>query len=268
MSIGEAQPISASGRDLMLAVDISGSMGQEDMLIQGQAMPRITVVKAVVNAFVEQRKGDKLGLILFGSQAYIQSPLSFDTDTLNTLMREAQVGFAGKQTAIGDAIGFAIKRLRQRPENDRVLILLTDGADTASTLPPLQAANMAAREKIKIYTIGIGASEMEVSGLFGSRFGARKINPSADLDEKTLREIAHQTGGEYYRAHNPQELQSAYQAISALEPVEQEQEMFRPQHSLTHWPLLLALISFAIFVIQRSDIIRTRFTASGENQDA
>ncbi len=256
--LGEPVPLHTSGRDLMLGVDISGSMGQEDMVIQGEGLPRLTVVKAVVNAFVQQRKGDKLGLILFGSRAYIQSPLSFDTETLNILMSEAQVGFAGKATAIGDAIGFAIKRLRQRPENARVLILLTDGADTASTLPPLQAAEMAARENIKIYTIGMGATEMEVPGLFGSRLGARKINPSADLDEDTLRSIAQQTGGEYYRARDPEELQSAYRAIAALEPIEQEQEMLRPQRSLLHWPLAAAVLFSLIFALQRSGLASTR----------
>lgn len=238
--IGDAVAMPTNGRDLMLAVDISGSMSQEDMIIQDEALPRLTVVKAVVNQFVEQRRGDKLGLILFGSQPYIQSPLTFDLDTVNTLMNEAQVGFAGKQTAIGDAIGFAIKRLRERPENSRVVVLLTDGADTASNLKPLEASKLAAAEKIKIYTIGVGATEMRVPGIFGSNFGARTVNPSADLDEGTLQSIADTTGGVYYRARNPAELQAAYAAIAALEPVEQEQEMLRPERSLLHWPLLAA----------------------------
>jgi Ca-activated chloride channel family protein len=238
--IGDPVAMPTQGRDLMLAVDISGSMSQEDMIIQNEALPRITVVKAVVNEFVRQRQGDKLGLILFGSQAYIQSPLSFDLTTLATLMNEAQVGFAGKATAIGDAIGFAIKRLRDRPENSRVVVLLTDGADTASNLQPLQAADLAANEKIKIYTIGVGATEMEIPGIFGSRLGARTVNPSVDLDEGTLRAIAEKTGGAYFRARDPAELQAAYAAIADLEPVEQEQEMLRPERSLLHWALLLA----------------------------
>ena len=249
--VGEPQALPSSGRDLMLAVDISGSMAQQDMKIQGNALPRLTVVKAVVNEFVQQRQGDKLGLILFGSRAYIQSPLSFDLQTLGVLMDEAQVGFAGKQTAIGDAIGFAIKRLRQRPENSRVVILLTDGADTASTLPPLEAASVAAREGIRIYTIGVGATEMEVPGLFGSRLGARTVNPSADLDEKTLREIAHRTNGEYYRARDTEELQAAYAAIAALEPVDQEAESIRPRRSLLHWPLLAAAALSILSLLSR-----------------
>lgn len=255
--VGEPQALPSSGRDLMLAVDISGSMAQQDMKIQGNALPRLTVVKAVVNEFVQQRQGDKLGLILFGSRAYIQSPLSFDLQTLGVLMDEAQVGFAGKQTAIGDAIGFAIKRLRQRPENSRVVILLTDGADTASTLPPLEAASVATREGIRIYTIGVGATEMEVPGLFGSRLGARTVNPSADLDEKTLREIAHRTGGEYYRARDTEELQAAYAAIAALEPVEQEAESIRPRRSLLHWPLLAAALFATLSLLLRKPGVST-----------
>lgn len=239
--VGEPINLPTSGRDLMLAVDISGSMAQEDMIVNDNALPRITVVKAVVNEFVRQRRGDKLGLILFGSQAYIQSPLSFDLDTLQVLMDEAQVGFAGKQTAIGDAIGFAIKRLRARQQSSRVVILLTDGADTASTLPPMRAAELAAKAGIRIYTIGIGATEMEIGGLFGSRFGARTVNPSADLDEDTLRGIAETSGGQYYRARNPAELQQAYQDIATLEPIEQESQPLRPRRSLLHWPLLAAL---------------------------
>lgn len=252
MWIGEPVAMPTTGRDLMLAVDISGSMSQEDMVIKDRNLPRIAVVKAVVNEFVRQRQGDKLGLILFGTNAYIQSPLSFDLDTLSTLMNEAQVGFAGKQTAIGDAIGFAIKRLRKRPENSRVLILLTDGADTASTLKPLKAAQLAAAEKIKIYTIGVGATEMKVPGIFGSNFGARTVNPSADLDEGTLQTIADNTGGDYFRARNPAELQAAYEAIAALEPIEQEQEMLRPEKSLLHWPLLFAGAAMLLLAVNRN----------------
>lgn len=247
--VGEPVNLPTSGRDLMLAVDISGSMAQEDMVINDRALPRITVVKAVVNEFVRQRQGDKLGLILFGSQAYIQSPLSFDLDTLQVLMDEAQVGFAGKQTAIGDAIGFAIKRLRERQQSSRVLILLTDGADTASTLPPMRAADLAAKAGIRIYTIGVGATEMEIGGLFGSRFGARTVNPSADLDEDTLQGIAEATGGQYYRARNPAELQKAYSDIATLEPIEQDSQPLRPRHSLLHWPLLAALVCAGLMAV-------------------
>lgn len=261
--IGEPVALSTSGRDLMLAVDISGSMEQEDMMIGDRALPRITVVKAVVNEFIRQRQGDKLGLILFGSQAYIQSPLSFDLETVKTLMDEAQAGFAGKQTAIGDAIGFAVKRLRNTKNDSRVLVLLSDGADNASSLSPLQAAKIAASEQVKIYTIGVGATEMRVAGIFGSNFGARTMNPSADLDEEVLTAIAEATGGQFFRARNPAELQAAYRSIAALEPIEQERELLRPQRSLLHWPLLLATLLMALLAVLRSD-----FKIGGKRHDA
>ena len=131
--------------------------------------------------------------------------------------------------------------MRERQQSSRVVILLTDGADTASTLPPMRAADLAAKAGIRIYTIGVGATEMEIGGLFGSRFGARTVNPSADLDEDTLQGIAEATGGQYYRARNPAELQKAYSDIATLEPIEQDSQPLRPRHSLLHWPLLAAL---------------------------
>ncbi|TNE93284.1 MAG: VWA domain-containing protein, partial [Gammaproteobacteria bacterium] len=188
--------------------------------------------------FVERRQGDRLGLILFGTRPYLQTPLTFDRQTMNTLLNEAQIGFAGESTAIGDAIGLAVKRLQSRPENHRVLILLTDGANSAGEAQPLEAAEIAAREGITIYTIGIGA-EVVVERSF---FGSRRINPSRDLDETTLTAIADKTGGRYFRARNPDELQQIYAQLDQLEPVEQEAETLRPTKALFYWPLGVALL--------------------------
>lgn len=240
--IGEPIELPNSGRDLMLAVDISGSMRIEDMQ-RGQALiPRIDAVKEVGEDFIARRSGDRLGLILFGSKAYVQSPLSFDTRTVQRFLREAQIGFAGQETAIGDAIGLAVKRLRERPAESRVLILLTDGQDTASSVRPLDAAQLASDLGIRIYTIGIGADRMTLPGLFGSSFGSRQVNPSAELDEASLQEIARLTGGQYFRARNPQELATIYQLMDQLEPVEQETVSYRPRQALGYLPLLLALL--------------------------
>jgi len=245
--IGEAIELPNSGRDLMLAVDISGSMRVEDMKFGQHIVRRIDAVKQLGADFIERRLGDRLGLILFGTNAYVQSPLSFDTTTVKRFLEESQIGFAGQETAIGDAIGLAVKRLKERPADSRVLILLTDGQDTASSVRPLDAARLAARLNIKIYTIGIGADEMTVPGLFGSSFGSRQVNPSAELDEKGLEEIAGLTGGKYFRARNPQELADIYGLLDMLEPVEQDAEIYRPRQSLTYWPLAAALfISFLI----------------------
>jgi Ca-activated chloride channel family protein len=245
--IGEPIELPNSGRDLMLAVDISGSMRIEDMQLGQVVARRIDAVRQLGADFIARRSGDRLGLILFGSNAYVQSPLSFDTSTVKRFLLEARIGFAGQETAIGDAIGLAVKRLKERPAESRVLILLTDGQDTASSVEPLDAAKLAGNLGIRIYTIGIGADEMTLPGLFGSSFGSRQVNPSAELDEAGLQEISKITGGQYFRARNPQELANIYQLLDQLEPVEQETATYRPRQALGYLPLLLALaISFLL----------------------
>ncbi|MEM1111183.1 MAG: VWA domain-containing protein [Pseudomonadota bacterium] len=245
--VGEPLELPNSGRDLMLAVDISGSMRIEDMRLGSAPARRIDAVKQVGADFIERRRGDRLGLVLFGSNAYVQSPLSFDTSTVGRFLDEAQIGFAGQETAIGDAIGLAVKRLRERPAESRVLILLTDGQDTASEVRPIEAAKLASQLDIRIYTIGIGADEMTVPGLFGSSFGSRQVNPSRDLDERSLQGIAELTGGQYFRARNPEELASIYELVDQLEPVEQEAALYRPRQALGYIPLLAAVaISFLL----------------------
>jgi len=245
--VGDAVQLPSSGRDLMLAVDISGSMQQTDLELRGETTSRLMVVKQVLGEFIERRKGDRIGLLLFGTQAYLQAPLTFDRNTVGTLLNEAQIGFAGEQTAIGDAIGLAVKRLRQRPESSRLLILLTDGANTAGEITPLKAAELAQQQQIKIHTIGVGATEMIQPGFFGSR----RINPSADLDETTLKQIAEQTGGQYFRATDTQQLQQIYALLDQLEPVIQDDETFNPVRSLYMWPLALALLlSMILFFLK------------------
>ena len=197
--LGDEIALPAEGRDLMLAVDVSGSMKIADMKINGEAVDRLSIVKLVLKDFIEQRTGDRLGLILFGTNAYLQTPLTFDQRTLQQFLLEAEIGIAGEATAIGDAIGLAIKRLHDRPADSRVLILLTDGSNTAGEVEPLQAAKLAKEKSLKIYTVGIGADEMESPGIFGSSFFSQTYNPSADLDEATLKEIATATGGQYFR---------------------------------------------------------------------
>lgn len=261
--LGEPQPVATNGRNLLLAVDISGSMEELDMEINGREAARIDATKKVVSEFIQRRKGDRIGLVLFGSNAYLQVPLTFDTDSVMQFLREAQLGFAGTNTAIGDAIGLSVKRLRDRDRNndlgdnsnfnrtseniiedDKVIILLTDGENTVGEVEPLQAAELAAKINTKIYTIGIGSEEM----LVRSFFGTRRINPSADLDEKTLVGIAEMTGGKYFRARDTQELDSIYQELDKLEPIEQEKEWLRPITSLFMWPLGGALL-LSIFAV-------------------
>jgi len=240
--IGDPVSLPTSGRDLLLAVDLSGSMKIEDMVVRNKQVSRLTAVKTVLNDFIQRRKGDRLGLVLFGSQAYLQAPLTFDLTTVQRFMKESQIGFAGEQnTAIGDAIGLSVKRLRDRPGDRHVMILLTDGQNNGGEVKPVPAAKLAAENNIVIYTVGVGADEMITQGIFGSSFGARRINPSADLDEKTLQQIADLTGGQYFRARNPEQLLDIYRILDQLEPVEDKQQTFRPQKALFYWPLAFAL---------------------------
>ena len=248
--IGDPIELPKSGRDLMLSVDISGSMRIEDMQLGQVVARRIDAVRQLGAEFIGRRQGDRLGLILFGSNAYVQSPLSFDTATVKRFLLEAQIGFAGQETAIGDAIGLAVKRLKERPADSRVLILLTDGQDTASSVKPLDAAQLAASLGIRIYTIGIGADEMTLPGLFGSSFGSRQVNPSAELDESTLQEIARVTGGQYFRARNPRELAKIYELLDQLEPVEQESATYRPRQALGYLALLGAILLSFLLALQ------------------
>lgn len=236
--LGEPIEQSVSGRDLMLAVDLSGSMEIRDFMLEGRQVDRLTATQAVAGQFIERRAGDRVGLILFGDRAYLQAPFTFDRKTVRTLLDEAAIGLAGEKTAIGDAIGLAVKRLRDNPADQRVLILLSDGANTAGEVSPLQAAELAAREGLKIYTIGVGADEMVVRDFFGTR----RVNPSEDLDEKTMTALAEKTGGRYFRARNAGELAEIYVLLDKLEPVERDKRYYRPRDELYVWPLGLALM--------------------------
>lgn len=245
--MGEPIEQAVSGRDLMLAIDLSQSMDVEDFIVGKRRVDRLTATKKVATQFIKRRAGDRLGLILFGTQAYLQTPLTFDRATVTTLLNESAIGLAGKSTAIGDAIGLAVKRLKKQQADSRVLVLLTDGANTAGEVTPLKAAELAAEYNLKIYTIGIGADEMIVRSFFGNR----KVNPSQDLDEKTLKAIAKKTGGRYFRARNTQELDKIYQLLDELEPVEKDKQYFRPKTELFFWPLAAALLLASLISIGR-----------------
>ncbi len=243
--LGPPVDLPVSGRELMLAVDISGSMQIEDIVNRDKLISRLAAVKAIAGNFIGRRVGDRIGLILFGSQAYVQTPLTFDRKTVNSLLQESAIGLAGEQTSMGDAIGLAVKRMLQNPEGKKVLILLTDGESNAGELMPLKAAELAAKAGLIIYTIGIGADEMQVNTLFGSQ----RVNPSADLDEKTLGEIAKLTGGRYFRARDGQQLDQIYSLLDELQPVVQDKQTYRPQHALFYWPLGVAMLLAGILML-------------------
>jgi Ca-activated chloride channel family protein len=238
--VGEPVALPMTGRDLLMAVDLSGSMEERDFQINGEWVDRLTATKIVAKDFIDRRIGDRIGLILFGRETYLQTPLTFDRATVQTLLDEAVIGLAGTETAIGDAIGLAIKTLTDAgvDESRRVLILLTDGANTAGAVEPLKAAELARQRGMVIYTIGIGADAVLVRSLFG----VRQVNPTADLDEQTLTTIAEGTGGAYFRARDIEGFERIYQVLDELEPAASEESGFRPVIEYYHYPLAAALL--------------------------
>jgi len=235
---GEPIRLQQQSRDMILSLDLSGSMQEVDMPLNGQSVDRLTLVKDLLKTFIKSRSGDRLGLILFADHAYLQTPLTFDLKTISQMINETEIGLVGNSTAIGESIALSIKRFVENKNEQRVLILITDGANTAGVINPLQAAKQAAKNNITIYTIGIGADEMIKRTLFGKQ----RFNPSADLDEKTLTEIAKLTGGAYFRARNQDELQNIYQQLNELQPIDSDFLEFRPEKNLYYWPLSFALL--------------------------
>lgn len=253
--IGAELELPVAGRNLMLAVDLSGSMDQKDFVLGNRRVDRLTATKAVASDFIRRREGDRIGLILFGERAYLQVPLTLDRETVNVLLLEAFIGLAGEKTAIGDAITLAVRRVYEQDADagEQVLVLLTDGANTAGEVMPLKAAELAQQVGLRIYTIGIGADKLDVSSLAGGR---RRINPSADLDEDTLMKIAQLTGGRYFRATDTASLQDIYRLVDELEPVEKPESGFRPVKSYYAWPLggalALATLLCLVSLLQRA----------------
>jgi Ca-activated chloride channel family protein len=232
--VGPPQPLQRSGRGVMLAVDMSGSMNEHDMRLGGVPVSRFSAVRAIAGDFIDRRQGDQVGLILFGTHAYLVTPLTYDLDAVRAQLRNVAVGLAGQNTAIGDAIAVAVRRLRKLPDDERVLVLLTDGVNNAGSVAPVAAARIAKAADVRIYTIGIGAEHSPLQGIFGG--------PSRSLDTDTLNAIARSTGGHFYRATDTSALAQAYRAIDALEPTAQGNILRRPRQPLYPWPLAAALL--------------------------
>jgi Ca-activated chloride channel family protein len=235
--VDQLTPFQDKGYDLMLAVDLSQSMRALDYVKDNQQINRLDVVKSVVEDFVAQRQGDRIGLVLFGSNAYLHVPLTRDVVSVQKMLDNAQAGEAGDQTAIGDAIGLAVSNLRNRPEQSRVIILLTDGGDNASTIPPLEAARLAHEYGIRIYTIGVGTRGL-VS--IPDQNGAL-VTAQFDLDEVLLQKIAGATGGSYFRAGDTQALRQVYAQINALEKTRADSRLYLIYKPLYRYPLGIAL---------------------------
>ncbi|TWI06212.1 Ca-activated chloride channel family protein [Luteimonas cucumeris] len=234
------------GRDLMLAVDLSGSMSEEDMALGGNVVDRLTAAKAVLADFLDRRAGDRIGLLVFGQRAYTLTPLTLDRDSVRDQLRDSVVGLAGRETAIGDAIGLAVKRLRTQPAEQRVVILLTDGVNTAGALTPIKAAELAKNDGVRVHTIAFGGE----GGL--SVFGFRLPGPGGEdeIDETTLEAVAKTTGGRFFRARDTETLAGIYAEIDRIEPVQRPGQRVRPRIERYPWPLAgalaLSLLAFAL----------------------
>ncbi len=231
--VGEPIVIEKSGRDLMIAVDLSGSMEAKDFVSSdGQQIDRLSAVKSVLAEFVAQREHDRLGLIVFGDAPFLQAPFTEDHTTWLTLLQETEIGMAGMSTALGDAIGLSIKAFSNSDTENRVLIVLTDGNDTGSKVPPIDAAKVAKQYDVVIYTIAIG--------------DPKTVGEEA-LDIESLKRISEITGGAYYQALDRQQLANIYQKINVLEPALFESLSYRPKQSLHHYTFAIVMVGYLLF---------------------
>ena len=231
--VGKPVELTRSARDLMVAVDLSGSMQARDFSSpDGTQVDRLEAVKSVLSELARQRENDRLGLIVFGSAPYLQAPFTEDHRTWRTLLMETRIGMAGQSTVFGDAIGLAIHLFEKSDTENRVLIMLTDGNDTGSKVPPVEAARVASAHDIRIYTIAMG-------------------DPTSvgeeELDLATLERVSELTGGATFQAMDRDQLQQAYETIAALEPALYESTSFRPRHSLHHVPVALVMLYYGVY---------------------
>ena len=236
--IGEPVSTQARQRQLMLVLDVSGSMEEDDFVLKNRRISRMNMVKLLSDDFLKKRKGDAVGLTLFGSEPYVYIPLTADVDTASQMLSELDVGMAGDQTAIGDALGLAVQTMKNIKNESKVIVFMSDGNANAGGLSPEQSLEMAKKDGIRVYTIGIGSLPYTVNTFFGRR----QVNPASGLDEKTLRKIAEHTGGKYFRATTTADMHKIYDEIDKLEPIDTETNIIYPTKELYYYPLLLALI--------------------------
>lgn len=242
--VNQFTQVKAEGYDLLVAVDISASMLAVDMSTAYKTISRLDATKEVVGKFVKSRIGDRIGLISFGESAYLHVPLTLDTLSVSKMLDDMVPGMAGNATAIGDAIGLAVRTLRNRPEGSRVLILLTDGEDNASSISPLVAAKLAKEYGIKIYTIGIGKKGAVP---FPTNFGYQMVNVS--IDEELLKSIAETTGGQYFLATDKNALESIYEKINDLEMTEANEAIFFVRDPFYRYPLVLSALFLIVYLL-------------------
>lgn len=244
VQIGEPVRLDGKSRDILMVTDISTSMLEDDFSFEGRRLNRLGAVRAVVSDFVERRLTDRLGLILFGTRAYLQAPLTFDRNSIQEILWSMQAGMAGNSTSIGDAIALAVKTLKDSNESldNKIIILLTDGENNDGSLNLPQAIMLAKNEGIKVYTIGVGGNSY--ASIAGAFFG----NAVSGLDERGLKLLADETKGQYFRADSLKSLVDIYKAIDTLEPADIKQSYIYPKNELFYIPLLAAVLLSAILI--------------------
>lgn len=237
---GEEIKLPKQVRQIMMVLDISGSMMEKDFVWNGRQTTRIDAVKAVTQDFIEKRKSDALGMILFGTQPYVYIPTTTDNEAVRQMTKEIAVGLAGDMTAMGDALALSVKQMKDVPAETKVVILMSDGYANAGSLLPEEAMQLAQDNKIKVYTIGLGADVMYQPTFFGTF----QTNPSSDLDEKVLKQIAETTGGKYFRAKSSEDLKNIYAELDKLEKTDDKDDVIRPRTDLFFVPLLCSMLLF------------------------
>ena len=236
-----------SGRDIMFVLDASKSMEALDFTLNEQRVERMDALKHVVQSFISEREGDRMGLIVFGEKAFVQCPLTLDTKVLVEYVQSLDVGMAGDSTAMGDSIAIALKRLREIESDSKILVLITDGYKTAGSIEPLQAAEIAKTMGVKVYTIGIGGGSDRAPFRTVNVFGMESIKyRDVPLDEKTLKKIANKTGGIYFNAANTEELVSVYKEIDKIEKRESTVNEYTNREEKFLFP---ALIGFILIIL-------------------
>jgi Ca-activated chloride channel family protein len=241
--------VMTDGINIVVAIDLSESMAALDFKKDGQTINRLTAVKGVVKKFVGGRKGDRIGLVVFGSEAYTQLPLTRDYHVLSTVTDKLDIGAAGKRTAVGDAIGIALKRLTDVKAAANVIILLTDGRSNAGAIAPNEAAAIAAEKKVRVYTVGVGTHGKAPFLIEHPLLGSRTVYQAVDLDEATLQKIADKTGGRYFRADSTETLTAISDAIDKLEKTPAHVKTYTEYRELYGWPLGAALGCLALFIV-------------------
>ncbi|MBK1645040.1 VWA domain-containing protein [Thiocapsa imhoffii] len=244
--------ISTPGYDLMIAVDASHSMEALDFTVEGRPVNRMSVVRGVMGRFIDGRNGDRVGLVVFGTQAFVLAPLSLDRLAVRQLLDGIVPSIAGPATALGDAIALGAARLRERPEGSRILIVIADGDNNAGHFSPLESADLARQLGVRVYVIGVGSTEARIPIL---EEGVVRYRDDLTMDEGTLQEIAERTGGAYFRATDTRALETISARIDQLEKTEAETRTAYLPQPLYRWPLgvaLIALLALGLFPAGRA----------------